>query len=72
VSREEIKPDNQHVDAVVTEAEENDDINIKLRNVSAALQKELKELGRWKNNEDKEEILSHMASFTLRSKVKWV
>jgi hypothetical protein len=69
-SREEIKPDSHHVDTVITEAEENDDINIKLKSISAALQKGLKELGRWKNNDDKEEILSHMASFTLRSKVK--
>jgi hypothetical protein len=65
-----MKPDSQHVDTVITDAKENDSINIQLKNVSAALQKELKELGQWKNNEDKEEILSHMASVTLRSKVK--
>jgi hypothetical protein len=47
-----MKPDSQHGNTVMTEAKENDDINIKLKNMAAALQKELKEFGHWKNKED--------------------
>lgn len=67
-----MKPDRQNINRVMTEAKENDDINIKLKHMAVALQKELKEFGYWKNKEDEEEILSHMASFTLQSKVRCV
>jgi hypothetical protein len=71
-TREEMKPDSQHVNIVVTEAKENVDINIKLKNMAAALQQELKEFAHLKNKEDEEEIPNHMTSFTLRSKVRCV
>jgi hypothetical protein len=64
-----MKPDNQHVDTVMTEAEENH-INIKLKNMAATLQKELQEFGQWKNKEIKGETPRHMTNITLRSKVR--
>jgi hypothetical protein len=66
-----MKSDNQHVDTVMAEADKNY-INIKLKNMAATLQKELKEFGHWKNNEDKGETPRHMANVTLRSKVRRV
>jgi uncharacterized protein with WD repeat len=71
-SREEMKPDSQLVDTVITEAKENGDVDIKLKNVTAALQKELKEFGHWKNNEDKEETARHMTSVSVSSKVSCI
>jgi hypothetical protein len=64
-----MEPDNQLVDTVMTEAEENH-INIKLKNMAATLQKELKEFGHWKNKEVMGETPRYMTSVTLRSKVR--
>jgi hypothetical protein len=64
-----MKSDNQHFDTVMTEANGNY-INIKLKNMAATLQKELKAYGHWKNKEDKGESTRLMANFTLRSKVR--
>lgn len=63
-AREEPKP----VD--VTENKVNGDINIKLKNMAAILQKGLAEFDNQQNKEDKEESLSHLTNVTLRSRVR--
>jgi hypothetical protein len=53
----------------VTETKENDDINVTLKNMVAAMQKELKGFGHQQNKEEREEILRHIKTITLGRKV---